>query len=84
MQTYHYAQIDIETGHVISESWLAGTVDSPNMIPIADDFNPYNKKYVDGEWVDYTPEPVEPITPEPTQLDVIEANTSYLVMMMEV
>jgi hypothetical protein len=84
MQNYHYAQIDIETGYVISESWLSGEVVAPHMIPIADDFHPYNKKYVDGEWVDYTPEPIQPPEPEPTQLDVIEANTSYLVMMMEV
>lgn len=29
-------------------------------------------------------EPIQPPETEPTQLDVIEANTSYLVMMMEV
>ena len=51
MQSYHYAQIDIETGYVISESWLASTVDSPNMISIADDFKPLGKMYVNGEWL---------------------------------
>jgi hypothetical protein len=84
MKNYHYAQIDTETGYVMSDSWLTGTVDSPNMIPIADDFEPLGKMYVNGEWLPQ-PEHSEP-TPEsePTQLDVIEANTSYLVMMMEV
>ena len=48
----HYAQIDLETGYVVSDSWLSGIVDAPHMIPIADDFMPLGKQYVDGEWLE--------------------------------
>ena len=78
MKNYHYAQIDTETGFVISDSWLSGEVNAPHMILIADDFELKGKKYVNGEWVEYTPEPIQPPEPEPTQLDRIEANTTAL------
>lgn len=54
-----YAQINVETGLVVSDSHLSGQVDKPNLIPIADDFDLKNKKYVNGEWVAYTPEEPE-------------------------
>ena len=75
---YHYIQID-ENGYVVSDSWLSGEVIADNMIRVVDNFNSTNKRYVDGEWIEYIPEVV---THPPTQLDVIEANTTYIAMMM--
>ena len=76
---YHYIQIDDE-GYVVSDSWLSGEVIADNMILVDEDFDPTNKRYVEGEWVEYTPEvPAY----HPTQLDVIEANTAYIAMMLE-
>ena len=40
------------------------------MILISDDFDTTNKKYVNGEWIAYEPEPLP--NPEPTQLDIIQ------------
>lgn len=53
-----YAQIDLSTGMVVADSYLSGIVNRPNLIQIPFDFNLINKKYVDGEWVEYTPDPV--------------------------
>ena len=84
---FRYAQID-ENGYVVSDSYLSGEVKSDNMIPISEDFDLTNKKYVNGEWVEYTPEPIEP---EPTQLDKIEdivtntaLTTEYMACLQEV
>ena len=66
-----YIQIDKKTGHIISDSFLAAAVDAPDMIPVSDDFEAGNIKYVDGKWEEYIP---EEIVPEPTQLDIIEEN----------
>ena len=62
MAKYHYAQIDTETGYAVSDSWLSGLVNKPHMIPIADDFEPLGKMYVNGEWL---PQP----EPEATETD---------------
>lgn len=51
MKSYHYAQID-EQGNVVSDSYLSGEFYSPLMIPIDGSFNPFGKRYVNGEWVD--------------------------------
>lgn len=67
---YRYAQIDIETGIVVSDSHLSGIVEADNMIPISEDFDLTNKKYVDGEWVEYEPEP-QPV--EPTEEELFQA-----------
>ena len=75
-----YAQIN-EQGLVVSDSHLCGEITAPHMIPIADDFDLTGKKYENGEWVDYEPEYVE-AEPTMTQLDVIEANTTYIAMMI--
>lgn len=40
-----YAQITDE-GYVVSDSYLSGEVDYPNMIPIPEDFDLTNKRYV--------------------------------------
>lgn len=67
---YRYAQINLETGMVVGDSHLSGEVDYPNLIPIPDDFDLTNKKYVDGEWVEYIPEETET---EPTEQELINA-----------
>ena len=80
---FRYAQID-DTGNVISDSYLYGEVKADNMIPISDDFDLTNKKYVNGEWVEYTPEPIES---EPTTDEIladIQVNTDYLVCLAEI
>lgn len=64
-----YAQIDLESGIVISDSHLSGEVKAKHMIPISNDFDLSNKKYINGEWVDYVPEVVD----EPTDQELINA-----------
>lgn len=51
-----YAQIDIESGTVISDSFLSGEVEAENMIRIKEDFDLTNKRYIDGNWIEYIPE----------------------------
>ena len=68
---YKYAQINIETGIVEGISYLSGEVKADNMIPISEDFDLTNKKYVDGEWVEYEPEPIP--EPEPTEQEIMQA-----------
>ena len=80
---FRYAQID-ENGYVVSDSYLSGEAKADNMIPISEDFDLTNKKYVNGEWVEYTPEPIEP---EPTAEEIladIQVNTDYLVCLAEI
>lgn len=67
---HHYAQID-ENGYIVGISDLSGEVLSPNLIQIDADFDPTNKKWNGTSWESYTPP--EPPEPEPTQLDIIEA-----------
>lgn len=81
--SYRYAQID-ENGLVVSDSWLSGQVEAENMIPLEDNFDLSNKKW-DFElkhWVEYVPEPEPEPEYEPTQLDNIEAQVTYIAMMM--
>lgn len=54
-----YAQIDIETGIVISDSYLSGEVEAENMILIDEDFDLKNKRYINGNWIEYVSEPNE-------------------------
>ena len=54
---YRYAQVESK-GYVVSDSWLSGEVDDKNMIPVAAGFDLANKRYVNGAWVEYEPEPV--------------------------
>lgn len=51
-----YAQIDIKTGMVISDSYLSGEVEAENMIQIEESFDLTNKRYVNGNWIEYVPE----------------------------
>ena len=85
---YRYAQIDKE-GYVVSDSWLSGEVDDKNMIPVAADFDLANKRYVNGAWESYIPEPIT--TEQPTQMDRIEEivastalTTEYMACLQEV
>lgn len=79
-----YAQID-EDGYVVSDSYLSGEVIAKDMIPIPEDFDITNKKYVNGEWVEYIPEPI----PEPILSEVEQAilqsvvNSEYLIALQE-
>ena len=51
-----YAQIDIKTGMVISDSYLSGEVEAENMIQVEEGFDLTNKRYIDGNWIEYVPE----------------------------
>lgn len=51
-----YAQIDIKTGLVISDSYLSGEVEAENMIQVEEGFDLTNKRYIDGNWIEYVPE----------------------------
>lgn len=51
-----YAQIDSKTGLVISDSYLSGEVEAENMIQIEEGFDLTNKRYIDGNWIEYVPE----------------------------
>ena len=73
---FRYAQID-ENGFVVSDSYLSGEVTEDSMISIAEDFDLVNKKYENGQWVEYTPEPeieeeIQADT-EPTEYELIQA-----------
>lgn len=68
---YRYAIINNE-GIVCGISQLTSEVIQSDMILINDDFDVINKKYVNGEWVEYTPEPIpEPIDPLKCSIDVL-------------
>ena len=72
---YRYAQITDE-GYIVSDSYLSGTVDYPNMIPIPEDFDLTNKKYVGGKWESYTPAP--PPEPQPSEMDMLKARVTEI------
>ena len=64
-----YAQINLETGMIEAISWISGEVTEENLILVDEDFDLTNKKYIDGEWVEYVPEP----KPEPAPTDDVWA-----------
>ena len=70
-----YAQIT-DSGYVISDSHLTGKVDHPNMIPIPEDFDLTNKRYVGGKWESYTPTP--PPEPQPSEMDMLKARVTEI------
>lgn len=70
-----YAQITNE-GYVTGDSYLSGKVDHPNMIPIPEDFDLTNKRYVDGKWEEYTPAP--PPDPEPSEIDKLKVRVTEI------
>ena len=79
---YRYAQID-ENGYIVSDSHLSGEVTADNMIPVSDDFDLSNKRYVDGEWQTYEPSYVEEISETEQAIFETEINTEYLVALAE-
>ena len=54
-----------------------------NIVDILPDGNIYDYKYVDGEYVYEPISQPEPPTPEPSQLDVLEAQVTYTAMMTD-
>lgn len=74
---YRYAQID-SNGYIVSDSYLSGEVTADNMIPISEDFDLSNKKYVDGSWVEYTPEPATEVLAE--EQEIMYENQSNIEM----
>lgn len=65
--SYRYAQID-KNGYVVGNSYLSGEVNSEDMMLISEDFDLTNKKYINGNWIEYTPEPIKEIVTEQEQL----------------
>lgn len=79
----HYVQID-ENGIPVGDSNLASKVDSPFLIPTAQDFDYTNKKYVDGEWVEYI-DPMADVIPDGEEMALEQAmNIQYLVDLAEI
>lgn len=69
-----YAQIDLDTGMVVSDSYLSGEVEAENLIQIEEDFDLTNKKYENGKWVEYVPkvpEVEETISNEEIQAEIL-------------
>ena len=79
---YRYAQID-ENGYIVSDSHLSGEVTVDNMIPVSDDFDLSNKRYVDGEWQTYEPSYVEELSEAEQAIFETGINTEYLVALAE-
>lgn len=70
-----YAQIT-DSGYVISDSHLTDKVELPDMIPIPEDFDLTNKKYVGGKWESYTPAP--PPEPQPSEMEILKEQVAEL------
>lgn len=74
---FRYAQVDMNTGTVVSDSWLSTEgleKEHPNLIPIPNDFELSNKKW-DFEtetWVEYIPEPIPETPEEPTAEELMD------------
>lgn len=81
---FRYAQIDRD-GYVVADSQLSGAVDKDSMILIHPDFDLTAKRFVDGKWVEFEPEP-EPL-PVLSETDEAilntNANVEYLVALKE-
>lgn len=74
--SYRYAQIN-NSGYVVCDSYLSDKVTSENMIPISIDFVLTNKKYVNGEWVEYIPEVIEPEY-QPTNAEIAQIQLTMM------
>lgn len=81
---YRYAQID-EYGYVVSDSQLSGEVIADNMISISEDFDITNKKYINGKWVEYIPEPEPEPEPEykPTNAEIAQMQITMMEAMAD-
>lgn len=76
-EIHMYAQVNLETGMIEVISYIAGDVYNESLILVPDDFDPINKKYVDGEWVEYIPDP-DPDIPTPKTNAELEAENNRL------
>lgn len=88
MEQFIYARLNNKF-YCVGISQLSGEVIQDNMVRIEEyDLSYLNRKYdiISQKWTDeyktYEKSAIEPST-EPTQLDIIQANTDYIVMMME-
>ena len=80
---YRYAQINSD-GYPVSDSYLSNEVKADNMIPISEDFDLTNKRYINGKWEEYAPEPVsEVLTEEQEALYQTQINTEEILCLME-
>ena len=79
---YRYAQID-KNGYIVSDSYLSGEVTAENMMPVSDDFDLTNQRYVDGAWQTYAPSYVEELLETEQAIFETEINTEYLVALAE-
>jgi len=52
---FRYAQVNDE-GFIISDSMLSDVVIKTKMIPVSEAFDLTNKRFIDGDWVEYEPE----------------------------
>lgn len=81
---FRYAEID-ENGIVFAVSYMEEEIDKPTLILITEDFDITNKKYINGEWIEYIPEP-EPEPPlSEMEQSILETaiNTDYLVCLAD-
>lgn len=78
---FRYAQINCD-GAILCDSHLSCEVIADNMIAIADDFDLTNKKYVNGEWVDYIPEVIEPEY-QPTNAEIAQTQLTMMEAMAD-
>lgn len=72
-----YIQIDTSTGQIIGENYTTGIIEREDMILVDSDFDKTNKKYKDGEWISFTPKPVDP-TPGEERITQEEVNATIL------
>lgn len=73
-----YIQIDINTGQIIGENYTTGIIEREDMILVDDDFDRTNKKYNDGEWVTFTPKPVDP---KPTEEPITQEEVNATILL---
>lgn len=72
-----YIQIDTNTGQIIGENYTTGIIEREDMILVDSDFDKTNKKYKNGEWVNFTPKTVDP-TPVEEPITQEEVNATIL------
>lgn len=79
---YRYAIIN-NSGLVCGESNLTGKVNQKDMILILEDFDLTNKKYVNGEWVEYIPEPEPEQEYQPTDAEIAQTQLTMMEAMAD-
>ena len=79
---YRYAIIN-DYGLVCGESNLTGKVKQKDMILISDDFDLTNKKYENGKWVEYIPEPEPEPEYQPTNAEIAQTQLTMMEAMAD-